>query len=68
VLTDTREGDSVFAQMTGQPKAGIFPKSATEFEWRSIPASVKFTKDKDGKVTGAIHTQGGGRIEAAKIK
>jgi len=54
--------------MTGQPKFPIFPKSAAEFEWRVVPAKVKFIKDKDGKVTGAVHTQGGATIEAAKVK
>lgn len=68
VLTVTRDGDSVFAQLTGQPKFQIFPKSATEYEWRVVPANVRFTKDKDGKVTGAVHTQGGARIEAPKTK
>jgi CubicO group peptidase (beta-lactamase class C family) len=68
VMTITRDGDSVFAQLTGQPKFPIFPKSATEFEWRVVAASVKFSKDKDGKVTGAVHKQGGGTIDAPKVK
>ena len=68
VLTVTRDGDAVFAQMTGQPKMPIFPKSATEFEWRAVKASVRFEKDKEGKVTKATHSQNGGRIEAKKIE
>ncbi len=68
VLTVTRDGDSVFAQLTGQPKFQIFPKSGTEYEWRVVPANVRFSKDKDGKVTQAVHTQGGARIEAPKVK
>ena len=31
ILTVTKEGDKVFAQLTGQPKFEIFPKSETEF-------------------------------------
>ena len=67
VLTVTRDGDTLFAQLTGQPKFPIFPKSATEFEWKVVPASVTFEKDKDGKVTKAIHTQSGQTFDAPKI-
>jgi hypothetical protein len=68
VMTVTRDGDAVFAQLTGQSKMPIFPKSANEFEWRVVKASVRFEKDKDGKVTRAIHSQNGGKIEAKKIE
>jgi CubicO group peptidase (beta-lactamase class C family) len=68
VLTVARDGDSVFAQLTGQPKFQIYPKSASEFEWRVVKATVQFVKDKEGKVTGAEHSQNGGIIKAPKIK
>ena len=67
VLTVTRDGESVFAQLTGQPIFQIFPKSATEFEWRVVPASVVFAKDQGGKVTKAVHTQNGTTFEAPKL-
>ena len=68
VLSVTRDGEAVFAQLTGQPKIQIHARSATEFEWHIVPASVTFSKTNDGKVTGAVHTQGGATIEAPKIK
>ena len=68
VLTVTREGESVFAQLTGQPKHPIFPKSATEYEWRVVEANVKFSKGKDGQVTKAVHTQNGATFDAPRIK
>lgn len=68
ILTVTRDGPSVFAQLTGQPKIQIYPKSATEFEWRVVKASVTFKKDGDGKVTQATHTQNGATFDAPKIK
>jgi CubicO group peptidase (beta-lactamase class C family) len=68
VLTVTRDGESVFAQLTGQPSFPIFPKSATEWEWRVVPASVKFSRSDDGKVTKATHTQNGAAFDAPKIK
>ncbi|HWB05493.1 MAG TPA: serine hydrolase [Verrucomicrobiales bacterium] len=68
VLTVSRDGDSVFAQLTGQQKFPIFAKSALEFEWRVVKASVRFEKDKDGNVTKAHHTQNGSTFEAARMK
>jgi CubicO group peptidase (beta-lactamase class C family) len=65
-LTVTNDKSMVFAQLTGQPRFPIFPKSATEFEWRVVDATVEFIKDEKGNVTKAIHRQGGGTIEAPK--
>ncbi len=67
-LTVTRKDNQIFAKMTNQPEAPIFPKSATEFVWKIVPASIEFIKDKAGKVTKAIHHQGGQNIEALKVK
>ena len=68
VLEVTRDGERLFAQLTGQPKMPIFPKSATEFEWRGVKAGVVFVKGDDGKVTKAVHTQNGTTFDAPKIK
>ncbi len=68
VLTVTREGGQLFAQLTGQPKMPIFPKSASEFEWRVVAAKVEFVKGDDGKVTKAIHHQNGVTFDAPKIR
>ncbi len=68
VLTVTRDGDQVFAQITNQPKFAIFPQSATEFEWKVVPAKVSFIKDSDGAVTHATHSQNGATFDAPKIK
>ena len=67
-MTVSRDGDAVFAQLTGQPRFPIFAKSATDYEWRVVAARVSFAKDADGKVTKAIHTQNGRTFEAPKIK
>ena len=68
VLKVTRDGEQLFAQLTGQPKMPIFPKSATEFEWRVVKAGVVFVKGDDGNVTKAVHTQNGTTFDAPKIK
>jgi hypothetical protein len=68
VLTVTRDGDHLFAQLTGQEKFEIFPKSETEYFWKVTDAQVTFVKDAAGKVTKAIHHQGGRTFDAPKIQ
>lgn len=68
ILTVTRDGAHLFAQLTGQPKFPIFAKAETEFEWHVVPATVKFVTGEEGKVAKAIHTQNGTTFEAPKIK
>jgi CubicO group peptidase (beta-lactamase class C family) len=68
VLTVTREGNRLFAQLTGQPKFEIFPKSETEYFWKVVDAQVTFVKDAIGKVTKAIHHQNGRTFDAPKIQ
>jgi CubicO group peptidase (beta-lactamase class C family) len=68
ILTVSREGDRLFAQLTGQPKFEIFPKSPTEFFWKAVDAQIQFVKNDAGKITKAIHHQGGHTLEAPKIE
>jgi CubicO group peptidase (beta-lactamase class C family) len=68
VLTVTRRGNQLFAQLTGQSEFPIFPKSDHEFFWRVVPASVEFVRGADGKVTGAIHHQNGITFTAPKLQ
>jgi CubicO group peptidase (beta-lactamase class C family) len=68
IMTVTGEGDRIFAQLTGQPRFPIFPKSATEFEWRVAPAKVQFVRGGDGKLYKAVHTQNGTTFDAPRIK
>lgn len=68
ILTVTKEGDQLFAQLTGQPKFEIFPSSETRFFWKVVNAQITFIKDDSGKVIKAMHHQGGLEIEATKIK
>ncbi|MGO8701583.1 MAG: serine hydrolase [Limisphaerales bacterium] len=67
ILTVTREGDHLFAQLTGQPKFEIFPASPAKFFWKVVDAQVEFMKNDQGKVTKAIHHQGGRTFEAPKM-
>ena len=68
ILTVSREGEHLFAQLTGQPKFEIFPKSTTEFFWKVVDAQIQFVKNDAGKITKAIHHQGGQTLEVPKIE
>jgi hypothetical protein len=68
ILTVTDESDHLFAQLTGQPKFEIFPKSPTEFFWKVVNAQVTFVKDDSGKVIKAIHHQAGRTFDAPKME
>jgi uncharacterized pyridoxamine 5'-phosphate oxidase family protein len=68
IMTVTREGNQLFAQLTGQPRFEIFPISETEFEWRVVKAKITFVKDATGRVKGGIHEQGGSRLEVPRIE
>lgn len=67
ILTVTREGNRLFAQLSGQPKLEIFPKSEMEFFWKVVDAQVTFVKDQEGKITKAIHKQSGKTLEAPRL-
>lgn len=67
-MTVTREGDHLFAQLTGQPKFEIFPKSETEFVWRVVNAQVTFVKDQNGKVIKVVHDQAGQKFDAPRME
>jgi hypothetical protein len=64
----TRDGDRLFAQLTGQPKIEIFPKSETEFFWKVVNAQITFVKNASGKVTKATHEQAGSRFDAPRME
>jgi hypothetical protein len=68
VLTVTRDGSHLFAQLTGQPRFEIFPESENTYFWKVVDAQVTFVKDATGKVTKAIHHQNGRTFDAPKIQ
>ncbi len=66
VITISVENGALFAQLTGQPKAPVFPESETKFFYRATNAQISFTKDQGGAVTGLILHQSGGRTNQAR--
>ncbi|MEE3181481.1 MAG: serine hydrolase [Planctomycetota bacterium] len=67
VMTIEREGDRLFAQLGLQPRFEIFPAGDDEFFWKVVEARAKFERAKSGKVTGILHSQGGGEIKAPRL-
>ena len=68
VLTITREGDKLFAQMTGQQKFELEPVTETQFTIPQVRANIQFEKDPNGRATGLVLTQGPRTVNAPKIK
>jgi D-alanyl-D-alanine-carboxypeptidase/D-alanyl-D-alanine-endopeptidase len=68
VITVTKEGSSLFAQATGQPRFQLHPEAETEFFLTEVDAQVSFVKDATGKVTHLILHQGGQDVRGEKIK
>jgi CubicO group peptidase (beta-lactamase class C family) len=67
VLTVTAEGDKLFAQMSGQSRFQIFPRGNDEFYWKVVDASIKFLRNEQGEISGAIHYQGGRELNVKKM-
>jgi len=68
ILTITREGDRLFAEVSGQPRFEIYPRSENEFFWKVVAARITFLKDADGKARKAVTEQGGQRLEARRVE
>lgn len=67
VLAVTRDADRLFAQLTGQGKAEIFPQSEHEFFYRIVKARISFESDPQGRVTGLVLHQNGRSMPAPRI-
>jgi CubicO group peptidase (beta-lactamase class C family) len=68
ILIVTRDGNKLFAQLTGQPQFEIFPRSATEFFWKAVDAQITFVKNEKGEVIHGLHRQGGQTLTVPKLK
>lgn len=68
ILTVTRDGNKLLAQLTGQPQFEIFPRSETEFFWKVVDAQITFVKNEQGEVTHGIHRQGGQTLTVPRFK
>jgi CubicO group peptidase (beta-lactamase class C family) len=67
-LTIRRDGDRLFARSSPDPEVELFPVSAEKFIIKAFDATLTFTKDKQGHVTGVIESAGGQSGTLKKIK
>lgn len=67
VLTVTREGDRLYAQATGQPKAEIRPESPTRFFYQVVEAEITFETDNRGRATKLTLHQNGRDMPAPRL-
>jgi hypothetical protein len=66
VLAITREGDELFAQLTGERRLRLFPAGDREFRYKGT-ARVSFIADGERPPTELILHQGGNELRAARI-
>jgi D-alanyl-D-alanine-carboxypeptidase/D-alanyl-D-alanine-endopeptidase len=59
VLIVTREGNRLFAQATGQPRAELFAESDRKFFYKVVEAQITFQTDEQGRATGLTLHQNG---------
>lgn len=55
----TREGDQLFAQLTGQPAFPVYPDAQDQFYYTIVDARLHFTRDARGKVEALVLHQNG---------
>ena len=68
VLTITREGSQLFAQLTGQPKFELFPEGPKDFFVKPVDAQITFQTDAQGRATALVLHQGGADQTAKRIQ
>ena len=59
VLTVTREGDQLFAQLTGQPRFPVFAQGERSFFLKVVDAQLTFEVDDGGKSSAVVLHQNG---------
>lgn len=64
----TRDGDRMFAQLTGQSRLEIFAEKKDEFFLRIVPAQISFSRDASGNVDALVLHQNGVDRSAARVK
>ena len=68
IMTIRREGDQLFAQLSGQQEYEIYPSAKDRFFWKVVDAQIDFKRDETGTVTHAIHKQNNTELKVPKLK
>jgi CubicO group peptidase (beta-lactamase class C family) len=68
IITITRDGDQLYAQITGQPRAEIFAESEREFFYKVVDAQLTFVVDANGRGTSIVLHQNGADHPAKRME
>jgi CubicO group peptidase (beta-lactamase class C family) len=68
VITVTREGSRLFAQLTSQPRAEIFASGERDFFYKVVDAQITFVADDQGRVTGLVLHQHGADTPGKRLE
>ena len=68
ILTISEIDGRLWAKLSDQMEAELFPFSETEFFWMAVNAKIKFESDVNGEIIKAIHFQDGLKTVAPKLK
>jgi len=68
IFTITRTGDQLWAQLSGQSKARLYPSSATEYFYRIVAAQISFEKNDKDEVERLVLHQNGADLPARRLK
>ncbi len=67
VMTVSRDGPHIMAQLTGQPAFEIFPSSKTEYFLKVVNAQITFVTDAQGHATALTLHQNGREITSPRM-
>jgi len=67
VVTITREGEQLYAELTGQPRAAIYAKGEGDYFYKIVDAQISFRTDAQGHIIALVLHQGGRDQTADRI-
>jgi hypothetical protein len=67
VFRITRDGDRLFARLTGQVRVEQFPENETDFFAKVVPAQITFVVSGQGQATALVLHQGGREMPAQRV-
>jgi serine-type D-Ala-D-Ala carboxypeptidase/endopeptidase len=67
VVTITREGEQLYAELTGQPRAAIYAKGERDYFYKIVDAQISFRTDAQGHIIALVLHQGGRDQTANRI-
>jgi bla regulator protein blaR1 len=68
VFTVTRQGSKLFAKLTGQGAAQIYPESETKFFYKVVKAQIDFVADSSGNISSLVLHQNGADHTAPRVE